>query len=781
MSATASFRRRVAGKWQLPLFGLSLVCLAASLLVSAPEPPPTPVAELVAQVSELTSTGAFGHALELADRVRARKDCDDASKAQTHLWSARAVFGQALRKGLKSSSITKQVTDHYRAAEGGGVELEASDVENLGTAAEWRQQFLAAVELYERALGMGLAGGDELRRHVFDLRRDRLKEENEALSGWLGGFLAAVSQERADLRFWGVEEQLGLLYALGRAGDASTLLASEAERFSGSDFAERFAYLECVNLVALKRFDEAETRLRGLRQQVDRDGELNARTGWLLGRVLLDDGGPHRPMEGISFFEDVIRTHPRGEYTTASRVGLAEGLAVLDRHAEAIAGFEQVVEELPGVASRRLIDSAALAATLFVTAEARRVDRQVDAALGYARLATRVVDKGLVEPASAMFRLYADLAVQAGEALRSSAGGTVPPEAGAMFEQAAEAYLEVARISFANEARASDASWQAAEACARAGLTDRAVGLFERFTADRPSDRLVPRAWLRMGQLRHEARQLQAAVSAYQECYKRFPGTLEGARALVPSARCLVSMGGENVQAAERTLQTILSGAEVFTPDAPEFADAMFLLGDVRLRLENFEGSISTLEEALDRYPSDPRTVMSRFLLADAYRRSGLALRAEAKEAAFDAELVQIRAESARRLAKARELYREVVDEYADRAMSELSPMERMGLRHAHLYEADCYFDTQDYARALKLYEEAAGIYKDQPGGLAAYVQIINCHVFLGQADEARAALARATVLVEAIPDAAFVNGISPQTRGDWKEYFVWLGESGLF
>lgn len=781
MSASANFRRRVAGKWQVPLFGLSLVCLAASLLVSAPEPPPTPVANVLSQISELTSTGAYGHALELADRVRARNDCEDAAKAAAHLCSARALFGQALRKGLKSSSITKQITEHYRAAEGGGVELAAADVERLGQVAEWREQSVAAVEFYERALATGLAGGDELRRHVFDLRRDRLKESDEALSEWLGGFLAAVSDERAELRFWGVEEQAGLLSALGRAEEAAKLLASESARFSGSAFAERFAFLECANLVALKRFDEAETRLRALRQQVDRDGELNARTGWLLGRVLLDDGGPHRPMEAISFFEDVIRMHPRGEYSTASRVGLAEGLAVLDRHGEAISAFEQVVEELPSVASRHLIDSAALATTLFVTAEARRVDRQVEAALGYARLATRVVDKESVEPASAMFRLYADLAVQAAEAVRGSEGASVSPEAKALLEQAVEAYLEVSHISFANEARASDASWQAAEACARAGLTDRAVGLFERFVADRPSDRLVPRAWLRMGQLRHDARQLQAAIAAYQECYRRFPRTLEGARALVPLARCLVSMGGENIQAAERTLRMILDGTEVFTPDAPEFADAMFLLGDVRLRLDNFEGSISTLEEALDRYPNDLRTVMSRFLLADAYRRSGLALRAEAKDATFDAELTQIRTESSRRLSQARALYREFVYEFSDRSAEEMTPMERMVLRHAHLYEADCYFDTQDYVRALKLYEEAAGIYKDQPGGLAAYVQIINCHVFLGQADEARAALARASVLVESIPEAAFVTSISPQTRGDWKEYFSWLGESGLF
>jgi hypothetical protein len=81
----------------------------------------------------------------------------------------------------------------------------------------------------------------------------------------------------------------------------------------------------------------------------------------------------------------------------------------------------------------------------------------------------------------------------------------------------------------------------------------------------------------------------------------------------------------------------------------------------------------------------------------------------------------------------------------------------------------------------LALYEEAAGQFKELPSGLAAYVQIINCHVFLGRPEEARAALARALVMVEAASQSAFEQSFSPQTRGDWKEYFLWLGESGLF
>jgi len=781
MSAWKTFRGRAAGKWQLPLLLFSLVSLAASLLVSAPEPPPIPLAEAIAQVRALTESGSFGQAADLSDRLRKRSDCTGRPLAQTHLWSARATFGRASQRGRTSKSVAGRIADHYRAAEAGGVELAAGDVERLGRVAEWTEQFQSAVEHLERAVSMGFEGADDVRKHIFELRRDHLESTPAQQSEWLTAFLAVVSDDRDDLRYWAIEQQVGLLHAFDQATEAAALLSESAARFAESPYADAFEFLEASNLAALQRFDEAEVRLRALRNRVDSEGELNAKAGWLLGRVLLDDGGPHRPLEAVSFFEDVIRNHPRSEYAVASRVGLGEARAVLEQHDQAIRAFELALEELPKDSKHGLVDDSVLAASLFVTAESQRLAGHAEAALGYARLAMRLADREQVETASAMLRLFADLAVLVGDHRREASPGPVPAEAVTLYEQASDAYLEIAKINLTNEQRASEASWLAAEACAAGGLTERAVGLFEAFAVNRPQDSLVPRARLRIGQLRHQVRQLRAAIAAYQRCYQQFPRTLEGARTLVPLARCYMSLGEDQLAEAERTLRLILDGSEVFTPDAPEFADAMFLLGDVRLRRENFEGAVSTLQEALDRYPNDPRTTHARFLLADAYRRSGLALRGESSLATFDGELEYIRTESAARLNEARERYRQVVEAISSLPPPDLSVSDRMYLRHARLYEADCYFETQDYSRALKLYEEAAGIYKDQPGGLAAYVQIINCHVFLGRADEARAALARALVLVESIPEVAFSGTISPQTRGDWKEYLAWLGETGLF
>ena len=137
--------------------------------------------------------------------------------------------------------------------------------------------------------------------------------------------------------------------------------------------------------------------------------------------------------------------------------------------------------------------------------------------------------------------------------------------------------------------------------------------------------------------------------------------------------------------------------------------------------------------------------------------------------------------EAESRFAAARHAYRELIDEYELRHPSELSALENVYLRHAYLYEADCYFEARLYQEALSRYDRSAALLRDSPSALAAYVQIINCHVFLGQAAEAKAALARAQVLIEGMSPEIFASSVSPESKEEWKEYFAWLERAEIF
>ena len=79
------------------------------------------------------------------------------------------------------------------------------------------------------------------------------------------------------------------------------------------------------------------------------------------------------------------------------------------------------------------------------------------------------------------------------------------------------------------------------------------------------------------------------------------------------------------------------------------------------------------------------------------------------------------------------------------------------------------------------MYERAAWNYKNSSASLGAYVQIINCHLFLGQPAEARAALMRALYLVERIEESQFASAPATfNTRDDWRTYFRWLEGTDL-
>lgn len=790
MPQWSTLQKRVAGKWQIPLFVLSLALLVGAFLRIRPSESRLSLDEAVDYLDVLISGGVYDRAIRTGDALLLREEYTDAQRAPVHLRLARARCGEAQRDLLRTRHIGRQIAEHYRYAASYGLALTAADLANMGQAFEWQQRFADALEHYEKAIARGIERRSDLRKHALTLHR-RLGTPAEDLNQLLDSFMAEIEDHRLDLRLWAIEQKLDELEELGKLEEASTLLVRNADRFRDSDLRDSFNYIEALLLQKTGNYEEAETYLRMIRNRVGLDDEAEAKTGWLLGRVILNDGGPQRPLEALSFFRDVVDNHPVGPFAVASHIGIAESLALLERHEEAVEAYRVAIEELDSLRDMRLVNRDVLRVSLGVMSQAQREAGNLRAAVEYARLAVGLTNREDIEQVTILLEqlgqteqiLAEDLQRRAREARKTddATASALAEEAREMFGNAAVTFIELAKLNTPNERRSAVAAWRAAELCAKADQRDRAAKLYRAFTTERPAHPMVARALLRIGQLRQAMGRLTAAVEVYRECYRRYPRTLDGSRALIPLAYCYLAMGPDNDDLAEKTLRVVLEDSDVFTPQAPEFADALFMLGDVLNRRGELEHAIATLEEALERYPEDPRVNRARSLLADSYRQSGLALKNEVVEATSAAEIERMRAESVERFGKARELYRMLIAAYELRDPSELNRLETMYLRHAYLYEADCYFEVGDYRRALKLYEEAAGNYKDVPTGLAAYVQMINCRIFLGEPEEARAALARALILVDAIAQGSFDKSVSPETREDWKRYFEWLGKSDLF
>ncbi len=794
MSDWSNLKERLVRKWQFPLFIFSLLMLLGAFWRVTPEFRVPRIDDADVALEKLISAGLYSKAIDLAEKTvqHGAATHSTAELAVIRRHAARAYYGAASRSGAGLTRVGERIVELYDGVRAAGLSLDPSDFERLGWAHEWLRDYGAAHEDFVTAIDLGVDNASALGRHALEIHRDRLGATPEEINQSLDAFLATVDSERHDLRLWAIEQKIGALESLGRLERASTLLVRHEREFAEGDLRDRFAYLKALLLYKSGHYDEAENYLRTIRNRTRTMDAVHAMTGWLLGRTVMSDGEPQRPLEALAFFEDVLMYHPDSPYAVASRVGQAEAFYHMNRHDDAVGALRLVLEDIDRLRTNPLVDAELLVTTLSVMSEAQRVQGNQAESLAYARLARSLAeDADTVEGLLVLQKFLQALERRAEQLSRFDPDGAsvlqddwmmAPTEAARRhFGEAAEAALELGRRTVLKEDESAKWEWRAAELFARAGQREQAVDIYVRFAVERPSHPLVPRAILRAGQLFQAMGRLQEAIPTYQMCYRRFPRTLEGARALVPLAECYLALGPGNEEEAEKTLRIVLEDSDVFTPQAPEFVDSLFLLGDILARRREFERAIATMEEALVRFPDDPRVGRTRFLLADAYRRSASALKIESRDATYAAEIQMMQAQAAERFAEARRLYRELINAFEDRGLDSPERLERVYHRHARLYEADCHFETQDYRQALKLYEEAAALFKHSSSGLAAYVQIINCHVFLGQPREARAALARAEILVDSMPDEAFKNGVSPETRKDWDRYFQWLTETGLF
>jgi tetratricopeptide (TPR) repeat protein len=793
MSTWTEIRQRMSGRWQIPLLGVSLLLLAWGLLRVTPTPRHWSSERVVEHVDGLIAAHLYPEAAEVARVALEHPSREPGDAAEIHLRRGRALYGLGMQRPGLRHQIGTLVIDALHSAAEGDAQLTAADEISLSRAYEWRGLLVPAVGAIERALRMGVESAPDHRRRYIELYARTADADNQRIHDELEQLLSELPSERVDLRLWAVDRVVHLLRGGNRAAEATTLLARERANFVGTPEEDLFEFLWAL-VLSTEQPEEAERLLRALRNGAQVPSDLHALTGWLLGRVTMSDTTPQRPLEAVAFFEDVLQSRPYGALAAASHLGRGEALALLQEDHESLESYRRAVSALLESGESPYVSKEQVRDSLMGMAAACQLDGRLHAAVEYTAVAASLVSPDTLEERSAVLHVLADLRDSYARSLRGERDARQEEdpdgarakerEAREQLLQAAEEMLEVARINTLNDGLAAESGWRAGELLSTAGAPRRAAGIFERFARERPEDALVPRALLHLGTLRQALGDPTGAVEAYEECHSRFPNTIDAAHALLPLARCQLALTPDDPTAAEGTLRWILDDPVLFTPEASEFREALAMLADLKHRRGAWEEAISILDEWVARYGGDlvgdTTTERVRFLLADSYRRSALAMKEELKNPEYRGDATYQREEIDRRLLRARTLYRALSAELQGQDDPYASPLTAMYRRHARVFEADCLFERGTYAEALRSYEEIAGAYQGTETVLAAFVQIINCHVFLGQLHDARAALARAQVLVGAIPDGAFDPSLSPETRPDWERYFRWLGESEL-
>jgi tetratricopeptide (TPR) repeat protein len=355
-------------------------------------------------------------------------------------------------------------------------------------------------------------------------------------------------------------------------------------------------------------------------------------------------------------------------------------------------------------------------------------------------------------------------------------------------------------LTLADDKGYGEAMWRGTDLYDSAGNLQEAISALELFIAERPDDGLAADALLRLGRTYQAAGLFDKAILAFQRNQFRYPQTLAASRSGVPLAQAYIAKGADSYVKAEAALLKTLE-SEVITPEAEEFRDALFELAQLYYRIGRYEESVTRLEELVERYPNEARMGQLLFLMADSYRKSAALLKEAASKprqasatvsaapagtkadaAALAGQLAtQAEAAAARRerLNKAKRLYDRVVEQF--RTAPPAREVDRVYLKLAHFYRADCVFDNGGFEEAIRLYDAAALRYQEDPSALAAYVQIVNAYYSLGKFEEAKTANERAKWLLRKMPPESFQDGRFAMPKEYWENWLKWTNSAGMW
>ncbi len=799
-SSLNQFKQTLSNRWQMPLLGVSLALLAMAVLrVMPPEPAPS----FQQRLDQIAALQRGGFLTEAAETIRGLLDEEGlANEERGALFRAMAetiYLSERPRQHHEPNNAERIIRNHNQS-QALGLAATPGVHEQLGAAYQWLGAPDEAIAQFRKAIAGGGERSSRLRREIVELLRESRGGPEENIEEDLAGILDDEGADPKDL-LWAVEQRVDLLIARDGLGEVEELLDRAEPRLARAGLGREVQYLRAQLSHLNGEADQAERILLDLRNKLVDHEELAAKVGWLLGRVHLGDG---RPQEALAVFQEVTRCQPSGEYFLASRLGMAESLAALYHIDEAADVYEEVAGLAARYADGRVVDRDAIRASLTSLYAVLRKEGRLDAALRFLRLAAALAPPGKQEVQARNLRDLAELYAAIGEerlaratashpTTESPATTTAPAtsekrddalsSAHEAFQKAAEAYLQLSRLQVTTPARSSEAAWLAARYLDKANLPSRLIAVLEDFLVTYPDSARLPEVLYALGEASQSEGRYRQAIDRYAQNQRRFPRTPAAMRSLVPMAQCFMALGPASYPAAEKALLTIVEQPAVsgrYDPAALEYREALFVLGDLYDRWGKSAKAISRLEEFLERYPRDTRVTQTRFVLANGYRKSGLAL-LTARGQAAGAHGGDVARSGRARLGRAESLFSEVIRTLEGRPYNALQPIEQRYLKYSYMYRGDCAFDLGAYERALALYEEAARRFRRDPVCLSAYVQILNCYQRLGRDAEARATVERVKWLLKSIPADGFEGTSGDQDAAAWQRFFDWLEESGLF
>lgn len=783
MATRTTSSNRLAQLWQVPLLLLSLGLFGTAVYLFIDPQPGLTVEERISIARKFLDTERPRAALQQLNEVLTSAKMESLTQARVHLMLAESLEMAQRERKLNIPANHLRIIEQTRLAMARGIQPDARALRRIAESYEALGRRKEALDNYQKAMVADPSKSLALQRKVITMQLD--SEDPASAETQLEEYLKNKSITNAE-RAWATGEQAQLMIDAGKYLDARTLLtqalALEIDPVSMGTLNYRMGY----SSIKLGSMDESERYLRLARDQLQVKHPLDAEASLLLGNLAM---GKSNLPEAEAFYNVVLVSHP--DSPAAPRARMGRGLArILQKQDDAgLNDFNELVAEILRKESRKKYRDEALASLQN----------------GSKALASRGNFKGAIELLTAEQQLqenpppsfygrvgdaYEKLADQV-EATIADASNTEKIKRGQQVRdlrtKAGDAYVAYSRgLTIADDKGYADAMWKGVELFDKAGNNQRVIAALDLFASERPEDPQTPDALLRLGRAYQAAGLYDKAIGAYQKNLFRYPKSLASSKSAVPLAAAYVAKGPDHFGKAEATLNSVIDNNPLVTPESEEFKQALFDLAQLFYRTNRFEEAVQRFEEFTKRYPADDRTGQLLFLMADSYRKSASLLNARAAaektaDATNTAPASEIEAAGARkdRLAKARGLYDRVIELY--RSSAPRTDIDKLYLKLAHFYRADCMYDLGQYPEAISLYDTAAFRYQEDPSALAAYVQIVNAYCALGKMEEAKTANERAKWLLRRMPQAAFKDGSFAMPKEYWEQWLKWTSDAGMW
>jgi tetratricopeptide (TPR) repeat protein len=311
-----------------------------------------------------------------------------------------------------------------------------------------------------------------------------------------------------------------------------------------------------------------------------------------------------------------------------------------------------------------------------------------------------------------------------------------------------------------------DDLWESADCYFRGQSYSSATRVLDLYLKNEP-ERRNAQALLRLGQSNLALGRLDECISALEECIELYGRDNATYQARIDCARAYLYQG--NPEKAESLLRYNLTQSNL-KPSSPEWRDSLFALGRLLFDLNRHEDAIGALEEAVERYPTDPDELQARYLIGESYRRWA----AEPLE-----RLVQART------ASEREKNQRLVDERLGAALANFKevqsritlqihnvqedPLHNAMRRNCYMLEGAVLFDLGRYQQAIEAYQNVSSLYPNEPFVLETFLQIAHCWQRMNRPENARGAVQQAKLTLEQLPSDADFLATTAFTRDEWK------------